>query len=137
MSSPALFSRSRLIFLLGALLLAASCRHEPATPTVIFEAGLGDTDDSFRGVAERVKKSAPVFLYDRAEARSPRTATNIARELHERLAKENVRPPYILVSHSAGAWYTLRFASEYRDEVAALVMVDPTPFHFFDDGVRL
>ena len=45
-----------LTFSFGALLLGASCAHEPVAPTVVFEAGLGDTDDSFREVAERVKK---------------------------------------------------------------------------------
>src|SRR5205823_12862805 len=74
--------------------------------------------------------------YDRAkDAKTPRTAKNIARELHERLAEAHVAPPYVLVSHSAGAWYVLQFASDYSDEVVALVMIDPTPFRFFIDGV--
>ncbi len=125
-----------------ALFLIVAC-HRETSPTVVFEAGLGDTDDSFHAVADRVRKVAPVFLYDRAglgdmpAASTPRTPSNIARELHDRLTKENVAPPYILVSHSAGAWYALQFASDYRGEVAGLVMIDPTPFHFFDDGVKL
>ena len=125
-----------------ALFLIVAC-HRETSPTVVFEAGLGDTDDSFHAVADRVRKVAPVLLYDRAglgdmpAASTPRTPSNIARELHDRLTKENVAPPYILVSHSAGAWYALQFASDYRGEVAGLVMIDPTPFHFFDDGVKL
>ena len=67
-----------------ALFLIVAC-HRETSPTVVFEAGLGDTDDTFHAVADRVRKVAPVFLYDRAglgdmpAASTPRTPSNIAR----------------------------------------------------------
>jgi pimeloyl-ACP methyl ester carboxylesterase len=118
-----------------AILLAA-CRAP--RPTVVFESGLGDDSGPWRGVAARVKEFAPVYTYDRAglgtspPATTPRTPKNISRELHERLTRDHIAPPYIVVSHSAGAWYALQFAADYRDDVAGLIMVDPTPFDFFE-----
>jgi len=135
------FLASRRPAVLAIVLFALAGCH-PHKPTVVFEAGLGDTHDSWRAVVRRIAPSAPVFTYDRAglgtsaPATSPRTPTNIARELHARLQSEHVRPPYVLVSHSAGAWYALRFASDYPGEVAALIMVDPTPFDFFTNAGR-
>jgi pimeloyl-ACP methyl ester carboxylesterase len=124
---------------IALLLLVTGCRavHQP---TVVFESGLGDDSAPWwrSGVASRVQAVAPVFTYDRAkDPRTPRTAKNIARELHERLAEAHVAPPYVLVSHSFGAEYVLQFASDYRDEVVGLVMVDPTPFRFFTDGFNV
>jgi len=123
--------------LIVAALLVASCRAKPHPPTLVFESGLGDPSTPWHVVAERAKKIAPVFLYDRAglgtspPATTPRTPKNIARELHERLERAHVAPPYILVSHSAGAWYVLQFAADHHDEVAGMILIDPTPVDFF------
>lgn len=127
----------RRLALVVALLLIA-CRAKEHGPTLVFEAGLGDSSAPWSTVAARAKSIAPVFTYDRAglgtspPTPAPRTPKNIAAELHERLAREHVAPPYVLVSHSAGAWYALQFASDYRNEVAGLIMIDPTPPDFFD-----
>ena len=119
-------------------LLVVSCRATEHRPTLVFEAGLGDSSAPWQAVAARAKSIAPVFTYDRPglgtspPATTPRTAKNIAAELHERLAREHVAPPYILMSHSAGAWYALQFASDYRNDVVGLIMIDPTPLDFFE-----
>jgi pimeloyl-ACP methyl ester carboxylesterase len=115
------------------LLLLAACRRE--TPTVVFESGLGDTRAPWTKVAVKVGERARVFTYDRT-GKTRRTAKNIARELRETLRNADIEPPYVLVSHSAGAWYALQFAADHPDEVAALIMVDPTPFRFFSEGLR-
>jgi pimeloyl-ACP methyl ester carboxylesterase len=56
----------------------------------------------------------------------PRTAQQMASELHTALKNAGLGPPYVLVAHS-GSGFTIRvFAHLYPKEVAGLVFVDPT-----------
>src|SRR6267142_2110479 len=66
---------------------------------------------------------------------SPRTAERIANELHSALRSAGLRPPYVLVSHSAGGAYIRVFAHLYPKEVAGLVFVDP-PYEEFLEWLR-
>lgn len=106
-------------------------------PAVVFEAGLGDSSESWEPVLARVADWTRVVAYDRAglgqspPASAPRSARQIAQELHQALGKTEIAPPYVLVGHSAGGFYVRVFASLYPDEVAALVLVDPTHEDFF------
>lgn len=133
---------------LVALVLAGAGCSRPAeelrmriqgsgSPAVVFESGLGDSSDSWNPVIREVAAWTRVVAYDRAglgespPARAPRTARQIALELHQALGKAEIAPPYVLVGHSAGGFYVRVFANLYPDEVAALVLVDPTPEDFF------
>ncbi|MFE4543004.1 alpha/beta fold hydrolase [Arthrobacter sp. NPDC056727] len=60
------------------------------------------------------------------QPRVERTVENITAELHEALAKADVPKPYILGGHSIAGFYTLAYANRYRDDVAAVVGIDPT-----------
>src|SRR5262249_4842645 len=51
---------------------------------------------------------------------------HIATELQAALQNVNALPPYILVGHSVGGPYVRVFAGMYPNEVAGLVLVDPT-----------
>ncbi len=56
----------------------------------------------------------------------PRTADEIAGELHTLLHSAGVNPPYVLVGHSLGG-YTIRcFRGMYPNEVVGMVLVDPS-----------
>jgi pimeloyl-ACP methyl ester carboxylesterase len=105
-------------------------------PVVVFDAGLGDSSESWNWVAPEVARFTRTVTYDRAglgrsqEGPSPRTSRVIIGELHSLLAGANVTGPYILVGHSFGALNMRLFASRYPDEVAALLLVDPTPVDF-------
>ncbi|MET1085932.1 MAG: alpha/beta hydrolase [Arthrobacter sp.] len=57
---------------------------------------------------------------------SPRTNGNISRDLHDVLAKLQVRQPYVLAGHSIAGFYMLDYANRYRTEVAAVVGIDAT-----------
>jgi len=106
------------------------------TPTVVFDAGLGDSKDSWRWIWPDVAKRTRVFVYDRAGlGRSdpgplPRTSRQIVEELHIALDRAWVDGPYILVGHSFGGLNMQLFARTYPDEVTALVLIDPTPLEF-------
>ena len=105
-------------------------------PTVVFDAGLGDSKESWRWIWPAVAKRTRVFVYDRAGlGRSesgplPRTSRQIVDELHTALDRAWVDGPYILVGHSFGGLNMQLFARTYPKEVAALVLLDPTPLEF-------
>jgi pimeloyl-ACP methyl ester carboxylesterase len=68
--------------------------------------------------------------YDRAghgwsdPAREPRTAQQLAQELHTLLGAAGVPGPYVLVGHSFGGYVNMAFAQLYRENVAGIVLVD-------------
>lgn len=99
-------------------------------PTIIMEAGSGETSLSWGDIPAQLAPFATVVTYDRAgyawstKARTERTGENIVRELHEALDKEGIKGPYILVGHSLGGMYARLFAQTYREEVTGLVLID-------------
>jgi len=128
----------------GMLRLYVSGTRGSGQPTVILEAGLGDPSQAWRKVAAAVAGSTQVVRYDRAglgaspaAATMPRTAKEIASELHDALVSAGIDPPYVLVSHSAGAWYVVVFTAQHPSEVKALVLLDPTPPNFFNEVTSL
>lgn len=118
----------------GAL---AYSRSGAGRPAVVLQSGLGDGKRPWASVAAPLADSLTVFAYDRpgygdssptAAARDPCT---IATELHDLLGAAGVPPPYLLVGHSLGGLYQYVFARLYPDEVAGVVLLDPThPTHW-------
>jgi pimeloyl-ACP methyl ester carboxylesterase len=102
-------------------------------PTVIFEAGLGDTLETWRNVQSDIAKACTrTIAYDRAGYRASHAATgardaeHIVAELRAELHGRGIRPPYVLVGHSLGGLYMQYFARQHPQEVAGLVLVDST-----------
>jgi pimeloyl-ACP methyl ester carboxylesterase len=63
--------------------------------------------------------------------RSPRfTGEDVARELRAALQNAGVEPPYILVGQSFGGIYNRVFACLYPNEVAGMVLLDPSQEDF-------
>ncbi len=98
--------------------------------TVILDAGLGDSWMSWQPVQSRIATFARVCSYDRAgmgwsEPRpAPRTSRSIAEELHSLLRNARVPAPYILVGHSFGGYNVRIYTDRYRQDVAAIVLID-------------
>jgi pimeloyl-ACP methyl ester carboxylesterase len=101
-------------------------------PAVVFEAGAGSPLESWVRVQPEVSTFCRTISYDRAgnglsaKGPVPRDGQQVARELHTALRNAGVPPPYILVGHSLGGPYTRIFAGMFPQEVAGLVLVDPT-----------
>ncbi len=102
------------------------------SPTVVFESGSGSPLEAWVRVQPAVARFTRTVSYDRAgngrstKGPTPRDGLHVALELHTALRNADVPPPYILVGHSLGGPYIRVFAGLYPDEVAGMVLVDPT-----------
>jgi pimeloyl-ACP methyl ester carboxylesterase len=98
--------------------------------TVVFESGMGASSLSWTQVQREVAQFSRAVSYDRAghgwsDATSePRTARQIAKELHALLNAAGVPGPYVLVGHSFGGYVVRAFADLYRHDVVGMVLVD-------------
>lgn len=129
--------------------LFLECRGSGA-PTVILESGYHDSSDPWSladaylpPVMQRVAEYTRVCAYDRpgtilygdapritdrsSPAPMPRTAREIANDLHALLAAAEVPDPYVLVAHSMGGLIARLYAQTYPDQVIGLVLVDAFP----------
>jgi len=75
-----------------------------------------------------------VCAYDRAGVggsadppKSPRPSADVVSDLDAFLSATKVDPPYLLVSHSAGATFVFRYAQAHPDKVAGFVSMNPVP----------
>lgn len=102
------------------------------TPTVVLQSGLGDDNTVWEQVIPELTPDFTVIALNRpgygdtAATDSPRDPCTIAAEQHAQLQTAGLRPPYILVGHSLGGLYQYVYAKLYPDEVAGIVLLDPT-----------
>ncbi len=68
---------------------------------------------------------------------SPRTPTQIARELRAVIEALNLVGPLVLVGHSMGGVHVLRYATLYPEQVAGVVILDTPPPHFEERRLAL
>jgi pimeloyl-ACP methyl ester carboxylesterase len=102
------------------------------SPTVVFDAGLGDSTSSWGLVQPAIAARTRACSYDRAglgfsdAPTRASTASNIAEDLHALLTSAHVKPPYILVGHSSSGMSVRVYTDRYLDEVVGMVLVDPS-----------
>lgn len=108
-------------------------RAGTGTPTIVFEAGLGDDGlDDWKKVWSAAAQMSSVVVYSRSgNGRSQlgpgdHSAQTCATELHALLTHLDLKPPYILVGRSYGGILVRLYASLYPNEVAGMVLVDAT-----------
>ena len=108
------------------------------SPAVIFEGGFGTGIASWSTVQKDVAAFTQTVSYDRAGlgqsdlGPKPRSAKQIATELHTALEKSGIKPPYVMVGHSFGGIYVRVFADMYPKEVVGMVLIDPSQESFND-----
>lgn len=104
------------------------------TPTVLFEAGLGEDVSTWNNVQPEVSQFTLTCAYDRANNgksdQRPATikirAQQIAKELHLLLLNGHIPGPYVLVGHSVGGLFIQMYACQYPQDVAGMVLIDST-----------
>ena len=108
------------------------------SPTIVFEAGLGDGKDSWDDLVDELGPGYRTFTYDRpgygglfggpskmpGDEDGSRTGAEIARHLDQALTAAGVEPPYVLVGHSIGGLYSLSYAVLFPEKVSGVVLVD-------------
>ena len=108
--------------------------NQAGKPAVVFENGMASGFGSWETVAAEIAKTNAVFRYNRpriGESENdslPPTTAHIVNNLRKMLLQKGLKPPYLLVSHSFGGAYIRSYASQYPEEIAGLVFVDPIDF---------
>jgi len=117
---------------LGGRRLQIDCRGA-GEPTVVFESGLDTLGAlSWSAVQGPVAAMTRACSYSRAgllwsdPSPVPFDAVSVAKDLHRALVQSGERPPFLMVGHSLGGAYTLVYTRLYPEEVAGLVLVDPS-----------
>jgi len=106
------------------------------SPAVVFECFGPANLEIWNRVQPEVARFARAVSYDHGgywgsePGLKPRDARQIARELHSALRNANVHPPFILVGYSFGGPYARVYAGMYPEDVAGIVLVDPTQEEF-------
>lgn len=101
-------------------------------PVVVFQSGLGEDHATWAAVLRELPAWHEAVVPDRpgygtSPARAGvRNACRIAEEQRALLRQAGLRPPYVLVGHSLGGLYQYVYARMYPQDVAGLVLLDPT-----------
>jgi len=108
------------------------------SPTVVFEQFGPMPLEGWAEIQRRTARFTRAVTYDHAgftgseTGPKPRDAQRVARELHTALRNAGIPPPYLMVGHSFGGPYCRVFAGLFPNEVAGLVLIDPSQEEFFD-----
>lgn len=115
----------------GGYRLHLYCLGE-GSPTVILEAGLGDSSLIWHDVQQSISGFTRVCSYDRAGlgwsdgSPFPRDPWRETTELHLLLEHARVPLPVVLVGHSMGGDLVHLFASRFPEQVAGVLLVEPS-----------
>ncbi len=113
-----------------------ACSLGTGSVTIILAAGAGQTSRTWDTLLSRLTPSARVVTFDRPglgeslPGQSPRTPTQIARELRDVVEALAQSGPHVLVGHSMGGVHVLRYATLFPDEVAGVVILETPPPNF-------
>ena len=109
--------------------------------TVLLEAGGSDWSVTWALVQPALAGKARVCAYDRAGLGYsdpfflPRTPIAIVEDMHALIAAAKLKTPLVLVGHSLGGFNVKLYAALYPEDVAGLVLVDPSEDRF-DERAR-
>jgi pimeloyl-ACP methyl ester carboxylesterase len=100
--------------------------------TVIFDSGLSDWSSIWALVQPGVAAHARACTYDRAgmgysdPSDEPRSPIAVVEDLHKLIHAAKIDTPVVLVGHSLGGFNMKLYGVLYPEDVAGLVLVDPS-----------
>jgi pimeloyl-ACP methyl ester carboxylesterase len=100
------------------------------SPTIVLEAGLGDSSLAWSLVQPKLATTTRVCSYDRSgtawshDAGPQHGLSKAADDLDRLLRISGEPPPYLLVGHSWGGWLITVYARRHLEHVAGIVLVD-------------
>jgi hypothetical protein len=115
----------------GGYRLHLDCRGE-GSPIILLEGGLGLSASAWAWIQLQLAERSRVCTYDRAGygwsegGPSARSADRLVEDLHNLLGVAGEEPPFVLVGHSLGGLLVRAFHGAHPEEVAGLVLLDPT-----------
>jgi len=104
-------------------------------PTVVFDYGLGGAMTAWIAIQSTIAKTTQACTYDRAgqgfsdPGPLPRDTGAIVSDLHALLAAAGIRRPFIFVGHSLGGLTGTLYADTHINQLAGMVLVDPSIAH--------
>jgi pimeloyl-ACP methyl ester carboxylesterase len=113
---------------IGDRSLYLDCRGA-GSPTVVLISGMGDGAGSWSAVHDELAATTRTCAYDRAgigssDPRGPHTLADAVEDLRSLLAVAGEPAPFVVVGHSLGGAHARVFAATYREETAAVGLVD-------------
>ena len=128
---------------IGGRALFISCTGS-GSPTVVLEAGSGNSAETWVGVQPEVARFTRVCSYDRAglgqsdpAPSGVRTVQDSVDDLHALLAAVDISGPIVLAGHSLGGLIVRLYASQCPGDVAGVVLVDGMPPNLPTSGLAL
>jgi len=128
--SSAAFTERRVEVAQGRALYLRCVGDGPAT--VLFDAGGSDWSIIWSSMQQRIASKARACAYDRAglgksdPAPNQRTPFMIASDMHALIEKAGIKQPVVLVGHSLGGFHVKLAAALFPENVAGLVLIDPS-----------
>lgn len=130
--------RGTLVAIDRARRLQLDCRGVGA-PTVVLESGLDNLGSlSWSAVHDSIARGTRTCAYSRSgimwsdRSTAHFTVRRAATDLHDALVAAGEAEPLVMVGHSIGGAYALNFAAQFPEQVAGLVLVDPSHPAQFD-----
>jgi pimeloyl-ACP methyl ester carboxylesterase len=120
----------RLVAVDGARRLNLWCVGS-GSPTVLLDAGSGNSMATWRHVQAEIAKMTQVCAYDRAglgfsdAARRPSDLLNIVDDLRRLVAAAPIPAPFVYVGHSLAGAVALMYVATYPEDIAGAVLVEP------------
>ena len=120
----------RLVAVDGARRLNLYCVGS-GNPTVVLDAGSGNSMATWRHVQAQIGESTRVCAYDRAglgfsdAAGRPSDLRNIVDDLHRLVEAAPIATPFVYVGHSLAGAVGLLYVATYPENIAAAVLVEP------------
>ncbi len=108
------------------------------TPAIVLESGFDAGMESWGDLIDSLSQYSLVYSYNRPgygksnKKNAPNSVQEVAKQLHANLVVRNIPPPYVLVGYSGGALMINMFARLYPEEVAGVLMIEPTHPDLYD-----